>query len=84
MRLIDADTLKYDLLADNYNAKMTPQEVADCIDNQPIAYDVEKVVKELKSIEFIMTENARSIEQVIGIETAIDRAKQVVRKGGVK
>lgn len=35
MRLIDADALKYELFADNYNAKMTSQEVADCIDNSP-------------------------------------------------
>ena len=35
MRVIDADALKYELFADNYNAKMTSQEVADCIDNSP-------------------------------------------------
>ncbi|MBQ4523530.1 MAG: DUF551 domain-containing protein [Lachnospiraceae bacterium] len=35
MRPIDADKLKYELLTDNYDAKMTPQEVADCIDYQP-------------------------------------------------
>jgi hypothetical protein len=35
MRLIDADALKYELFADNYNTKMTNQEVAECIDNSP-------------------------------------------------
>ena len=75
MRLIDADALKYDLLADNYDAKMTPQEVADCIDYQPTAYDVEKVVEQLEERRKRRTGVLRFI---------LGEAIEVVRKGGVK
>ena len=33
MRVLDADVLKYELFADNYNTKMTNQEVADCVED---------------------------------------------------
>ena len=48
MRLIDADALKYELFADNYSAKMTNQEVAECIDNSPTIDAVPVVCGEWK------------------------------------
>ena len=59
---------------DNYNAKMTPQEVADCIDYQPTAYDVEKVVAELEDAS-VGTGGVR----IVTLPTVIE----IVRKGGV-
>ena len=72
-RLIYADKLKYELFADNYNAKMTPQQVADCIDNQPTAYNTDKVVAELEG-------RSRSMVPVIPTHEAID----IVKRGGVE
>ncbi len=46
--LIDTDKLKYELFADNYNEKMTIQEVADCIDYQTAAFDIDMVLDQLE------------------------------------
>lgn len=69
MRLIDADALKYELFADNYSEKITAQEVADCIDLQSTAYDVDKVVKELERL-------SDSYDGNIGKRKAIEIVKQ--------
>ena len=90
MRLIDADALKYDLLADNYNAKMTPQEVADCIDNQPTIYEAEKVLAKLK--EYANSDICRkhvgcpygNMENVHCEHCGALGAIEIVRKGGVE
>lgn len=49
MRLIDADKLNF--LGQHYN-KSQMKAILDFIDNQPTAYDVDKVVKELNEWTF--------------------------------
>lgn len=80
MRLIDADALieyvnrRYDLCSD---------ELRMMIEEQPTAYDVEKVVEELDCnshfIDDINEHNIKCIGCVVGQKIAID----IVRKGGV-
>lgn len=83
MRLIDADTLiKY--LQDNHYASILEMCMKPIINNQPTAYDVDKVVEELacnsRFIDDINEHNIKCISCVIGQKTAID----IVRKGGVE
>lgn len=49
MRLIDTDKLNF--LGQHYN-KSQMKAILDFIDNQPTAYDVDKVVKELNEWTF--------------------------------
>ena len=81
MRLIDADALieyvnrRYDLCSD---------ELRMMIEEQPTAYDVDKVVEELacnsRFIDDINEHNIKCISCVIGQKTAID----IVKRGGVE
>ena len=78
-RLIDADLLKQ-------NCKCTGKfedhfkcvdfiELAKVIDNQPTAFDVEKVVEELEKV---------SHEQFNHVQLVyLDRAVEIIRKGGI-
>lgn len=80
MRLIDADSLKQELRKHQIESLIAHTEeknVFDIIDEQPTAYDVEKVVAELddNAIEF----------EFLGICSDYvlkARAKQIVRNGG--
>lgn len=92
MRLIDADALmehikKLECHAQNKKYEQGLNDFLQCylpqiIDNQPTAYDVEKVVEELscnsRFIEDINEHNIKCISCVIGQKTAID----IVKKGG--
>lgn len=88
MRLIDADKLKYELFADNYNAKMTPQEVADCVDNQPTAYNTDKVVAELEASGQKMSEAKGnpwdSSDHKYYKAISVKKAISIVKAGGVE
>ena len=87
MRLIDEEKLLNDLRNMTYNGRDAEglyEAVEDIISEQPTAYDAEKVIKELKSTENILTKSATSIECLVGIENAMTRAERIVRKGGVE
>ena len=90
MRLIDADELLQKLESSKIQPTKDTDEfidgwcegfntVVDMIRNQPTAYDVEKVVAELKKQKSDLTDWAEDKAFEIGIERAIE----VVRKGGV-
>ena len=74
MRLIDADMLKNYMM---YNGKET-ERFLRCIDEQPIDYDTNKVIEELKdsAIEF---EAFGICSDYVELTTAID-----IVKGGVR
>ena len=63
-RLIDADNLNFE--GQNYN-KSQMKAILDFIDKQPTAYDIEKVVAEIKELR--VDDNYECID--------------IVRKGGV-
>lgn len=78
-RLIDADKLKETLLKFNYTT--AHNQIFRYIDEQPTAFDTEKVVKQLKSLSNAEADYyyAKS-NDVIDREDAID----IVEKGGVE
>lgn len=78
MRLIDADSFieyankRLDIFAD---------ELTGMINEQPTAYNVEKVVEELEG------EKSKSIydyDSVIDVKSAYSKAIDIVREGGVE
>lgn len=85
MRLIDADDLYEKLQKDStYDLDFMDSELREIIDNQPTAFDTEKVVEQLscnsRFIDDINEHNIKCISCVIGQKTAID----IVKKGGVE
>ena len=85
MRLIDADTFKKQIagmtIANNYPANKA-SALCDLMDAQPTAYDVDKVVAELKRKKFIEQENILSdVHQ--GFNAGLSMAIQIVKGGGV-
>ena len=93
MRLIDADKIKQSVTNEMLKAELnspvycTLECVIADIDNQPTDYDVDKVVeqleKESQNIEIIYpTDQGYDYEDAIGID--IDKAKQIVKSGGIE
>ena len=82
-RLIDADDFQKFLKA-LCKAGAPYEEVIQLLDNQPIAFDTEKVVEQLvcnsRFVDDINEHNIKCISCVIGQKTAID----IVKKGGVE
>lgn len=81
-RLIDADALKQDFRKYQIKSLIAHTEeknVFDVINEQPTAYDVEKVVAELEEEKFDM-DNCR---YDVDLNTTIDMAISVVKRGGV-
>lgn len=79
MRLIDADKL-INSLRGNILIDVTPW-LEEAIEEQPTAYDVEAVVKRLEEARFILTfEDSNPMDE--GWNNAIDRAIEIVQKGG--
>lgn len=78
-RLIDADELKETLLKFNYTT--AHNQIFRYIDQQPTAFDTEKVVEQLEGLSNAEADYyyARS-NDVIDREDAID----IVKKGGVE
>ena len=77
MRLIDADALievirKQKVDNDAY-CKMCIETMAEIVDEQPTAYDVEKVVEEVKKLSFEWLGDIRTCDVI-----------KIVRKGGVE
>ena len=89
-RLINADKLRNDfeeiitfIEKDKTKESISKEEfckclelLRDCVDEQPTAYDVEKVVAELEEESFPTHENYSAIW--------FDKAIDIVRKGGVE
>ena len=93
MRLIEADLLKQNCkITGGFNDNFVGVDLitlARVIDNQPTAYDVEKVVKELEEakgnvpgnrfLDDIIKEKPKELGQLIAYERAIE----IVKQGGV-
>ena len=85
MQLIDADKLKKDILLQNILGEPI-QKIIDryihIVDEQPTAFDVDKVVGELKRDKFIESECILSdVHQ--GYNAGLSRAIEIVKGGGV-
>nr|DAV13463.1 MAG TPA: hypothetical protein [Caudoviricetes sp.] len=86
MQLIDADKLKKDILLQNILGEPI-QKIIDryihIVDEQPTAFDVDKVVGELKRDKFIESECILSdVHQ--GYNAGLSRAIEIVKGGGVE
>lgn len=86
MRLIDADKLKKDILLQNILGEPI-QNIIDryihIVDEQPTAFDVDKVVGELKRDKFIESECILSYVHQ-GYNAGLSRAIEIVKGGGVE
>jgi hypothetical protein len=85
MRLIDTDKLKKDILLQNILGEPI-QKIIDryihIVDEQPKAFDVDKVINELKRDKFIESECILSdVHQ--GYNAGLSRAIEIVKGGGV-
>ena len=83
MRLIDADRLKIFIKEHSYPVRydtnsveqgMTLTGISECIDKQPTAYDIDKVVKQLDkgSDCYECTEQGREYVRMIDLTEAVE------------
>lgn len=80
MRLIDTDKLIHALCRDYTTGKKTLGQI---IDEQPTAFDSDKVISELKKDKFIESECILSdVHQ--GYNAGLSRAIEIVKGGGVE
>ena len=81
MRLIDADKLIEDIHKRNYIDKALSEIFETIIDEQPTAYDVDKVVERLEKEK---NPNYREDGSLMGERAAIeiDKAIEIVKAGG--
>ena len=86
MQLIDADKLKKDILLQNILGEPIQKIIEryiHIVDEQPTAFDVDKVVGELKRDKFIESECILSdVHQ--GYNAGLSRAIESVKGGGVE
>lgn len=85
MRLIDADLLIESIQATlNMGSESFPACLfREVIDEQPVAFDVEKVISKLKRDKFIESERILSdIHQ--GYNAGLNRAIEIVKGGGTE
>lgn len=86
MRLIDADKLKKII----HSAYSDDLEILDKIDEQPTAFDVDKVVKQLKDLKvmyWFSIANTGDKKLDIAYENVgntFDKAIEIVKEGGVE
>ena len=79
-RLVDVNKLKEAIIKEYLRGKKTLMEV---IDEQPTAFDVDKVIGELKRDKFIESECILSdVHQ--GYNAGLSRAIEIVKGGGVE
>lgn len=77
MRLIDADKLRKQLLM-----MECMEDVVEIIDNEPTAYDVDKVVEELENLVKVVYEGTDgNIHLRYSMETIL-KAIEIVKHGG--
>nr|DAK50939.1 MAG TPA: hypothetical protein [Caudoviricetes sp.]DAR39027.1 MAG TPA: hypothetical protein [Caudoviricetes sp.]DAZ79591.1 MAG TPA: hypothetical protein [Caudoviricetes sp.] len=81
MRLVDADKLIEDIHKRNYISKALSEIFETIIDEQPTAYDVDKVVERLEKEK---NPNYREDGSMMGERAAIeiDKAIEIVKAGG--
>ena len=85
MRLIDADKLKKEIHC-TYSDDL---EILEKVENQPTAFDVEKVAKELEDLKmrcFLTLENTGDADKdcaYLNTANAIDKAIEIVKRGGI-
>lgn len=85
MRLIDADKLKKEI----HCAYSDDLEILEKIENQPTAFDVEKVAKELEDLKmryFLTLANTGDADKdcaYLNIANVIDTAIEIVKRGGL-
>lgn len=92
MRLIDADELiKYIKIWEIGTSISSDQkEFIDCVNRQPTAFDVDKVIKQLKDLKamyWFSIANAGDKKLDVAYENvgnALDRAIEIVKGGGVE
>ncbi len=76
MRLIDADNLNFQ--EQHYN-KSQMKAILDFVDNQPIVYDIDRVVEQLKTDSSVkLYGSGNSNNYLISLEKAIE----IVKAGG--
>ena len=79
-RLVDVNKLKEAIIKEYLRGKKTLMEV---IDEQPTAFDLDKVISELKRDKFIESECILSdVHQ--GYNAGLSRAIEIVKGGGVE
>lgn len=76
MRLIDADKLNFS--EQHYN-KSQMKAILDFIDAQPTAYDVDKVVEQLKTDSLVKLYGSGNSDNYL---TPVKRAIEIVKAGG--
>ena len=92
MRLIDADLLKEAINSSLNTGRETfsPEIIYEAVDEQPTAFDVDKVVKQLKDLKamyWMSIANTGDEKLDIAYENvgnALDRAIEIVEGGGVE
>lgn len=84
--MIDADNLNFQ--EQHYN-KSQMKAILDFIDNQPTAYDVDKVVEQLKTArggystaQLMTATNDELVKRFIAKEKAMNLAIEIVKAGG--
>ena len=78
MRLIDADKI-----IDSLGGSDMDFAIGAVIDEQPTAFDVDKVISELKRDKFVESECILSdVHQ--GYNAGLNRAIEIVKEGGIK
>lgn len=93
MRLINADKLKKDILLQNILGEPI-RKIIDryihIVDSQPTAFDVDKVVEQLKELKtryFLTIANTGDADKDCAyknIANAIDKAIEIVKEGGTE
>lgn len=92
-RLIDADKLKKDMLLQNIlgeSIQKIIERYIHIVDNQPTAFDVDKVVeqlKDLKAMYWVSIANTGDEKLDVAYEkvgNALDKAIEIVKGGGVE
>ena len=86
MRLIDADALYEKLQKDStYDLDFMDSELKEMIENQPTAFDTEKVVEQLLDMRLIRVEQCHGDYEIeVMTESNFDDAIDIVKKGGVE
>ncbi len=86
MRLIDVDAMNEELFYKQVGGKdslITAESAFEMVDAQPTAYDVDKVISELKRDKFVESECILSdVHQ--GYNAGLNRAIEIVKGGGVE
>lgn len=83
MRLIDADKLIEEIKQEiDMRYMYSPKGFINVINNQPTAFDVEKVVSELESEKKLYEyEYALQMDYYKGISAGYERALEIVKRG---